>query len=144
MKDIRPGLFTFLMASPPIYVAVDGAITLENGGSRIFPVVLKPGVKKNSIVYSRISGEGDYTMAGPSGYARPRYQIDAWSPTMPAAVSLANFVKDALDGFTGAMGSGANAVFVQGVFLAGEREDYDDKIEMFRVSRDYFIHHGEL
>lgn len=144
MKDIRPGLFAFLMASPPIYAAVDGATALNSGGSRIFPVVLKPGIKKDSIVFTRVSGEGDYTMAGPSGYARPRYQIDAWAPTIPAAASLANFIKDALDGFTGAMGTGVNSVFVQGVFCAAEREDYDDKVEMYRVSRDYFIHHGEL
>lgn len=138
MKDIRPGLFAFLAADASIAAAVT-----EGGISRIFPVVLPAGVKKTSIVYTRISGEGDYTMAGPSGYVRPRYQIDAWALTVPTAASLANFIKVALDGFSGAMGTGANAVDVQGVFVAGEREDYDDKIEMYRVSRDYFIHHGE-
>ena len=138
MKDIRPGLFAFLAADASIAAAVT-----EGGISRIYPVVLQPGVKKPSIVYTRISGEGDYTMQGPSGYARPRYQIDAWALTVPAAVALANFIKDVLDGFAGAMGTGANAVDVQGVFCAGEREDYDEKVEMYRVSRDYFIHHGE-
>lgn len=138
MKDIRPGLFAFLAADASIAAAVT-----EGGISRIFPIVLPAGVKKTSIVYTKVSGEGDYTMAGPSGYVRPRYQIDAWAPTVPAAASLANFIKDVLDGFTGAIGTGANAVFVQGVFCAGGREDYDGAVEMFRVSRDYFIHHGE-
>ncbi len=138
MKDIRPGLFAFLAADASIAAAVT-----EGGVSRIFPIMLPPGVKKASIVYTKVSGEGDYTMARPSGYARPRYQIDAWAPTVPAAASLANFIKDALDGFFGVMGSGVNSVAVQGVFCAGEREDYDGAVEMFRVSRDYFIHHGE-
>ena len=53
-------------------------------------------------------------------------------------------IKDALDGFSGAMGSGANAVVVQGAFVADEREDYDDIVQMYRSGRDYFIHHGEL
>jgi hypothetical protein len=92
-----------------------------------------------------VSGLGDYTMQGPSGYARPRFQIDAWAPrpSPDAAVTLANAIKAALDGYTGPMGSGANAVFVQGIFIEDEREDYDDTVQMFRVSRDYFIHYGE-
>jgi len=138
MKDIRPGLFDMLAADASIAAAVT-----EGGISRIYPIVMPQGVSKPSIVYARISGEGDYTMRGPSGYARPRYQIDAWAPTAEAAASLANFVKDALDGFTGGIGSGANAVFVQGVFCAGEREDYDGTGKLFRVSRDYLIHHDE-
>lgn len=138
MKDIRLGLFAFLAADASIAAAVT-----EGGISRIFPVVLPAGVKKTSIVYTKISGQGDYTMQGASGYAAPRYQIDAYAPTVPAAAALANFVKDAFDGFTGAIGTGANSVFVQGVFCAGEREGYDGTVEMFFVSRDYFIHHGE-
>lgn len=138
MKDIRSGLFAFLAADASI-----AAVVTEGGISRIFPVVLPQGVAKASIVYTKISGEGDYTMRGPTGYARPRFQIDAWAPTIDAATSLANLIKDALDGFTGAVGGGANAVFVQGVFCAGEREDYDDASELFRVSRDYIIHHEE-
>lgn len=138
MKDIRPGLFAFLSADASIASAVT-----EGSIKHIYPIVLPQKVKVAAIVYTRVSGEGDYTMAGPSGYARPRYQIDAWAPTIPAAASLANFVKDALDGFTGAMGAGSNSVFVQGVFCAGEREDYDGTVEMYRVSRDYVIHHGE-
>jgi hypothetical protein len=35
-------------------------------------------------------------------------------------------------------------VFVQGVFCADEREQYDDIVQMYGVSRDYFIHHEEF
>jgi Protein of unknown function (DUF3168) len=138
MKDLRPGLFAFLRDD-----AVIGPLVTTGGVARVYPVRLPQGIKLASIVYTRISGQGDYTMAGASGYARPRYQIDAWSPDPDAAGRLANAVKAALDGFTGAIGTGANAVFVQGVFIADEREDYDDTVQMYRVSRDYFIHHEE-
>jgi hypothetical protein len=138
VKDIRPGLFAFFRDDVAI-----GPLVTAGGIARIYPVVLPQSVKLASIVYTRISGQGDYTMQGPSGYSRPRFQIDAWAPTVDAAVTLANAIRAALDGFTGAIGTGANAVFVQGVFIADEREDYDDIVQMFRVSRDFFIHHGE-
>ncbi len=139
MKDIRPGLFAFLAAD-----SVIGALVTSGGISRIFPSRIPQEVKAASIVYQRISGQGDYTMAGPSGYARARYQIDAWAPTADAAVTLANAVQAAIDGYKGAWGSGANAVEVQGVFLADQRDlPYDDQVQMYGVSRDYFIHHGE-
>jgi hypothetical protein len=139
MKDIRPGLFAFFAAD-----SVIGPLVTAGGSSRIYPIVLPQGVKLASIVYTRISGQGDYTMQGPSGYAAPRYQIATWAPTADAAVRLANAIKDAFDGFSGAIGTGNDAVFVQGVFCASQRETYDDVVQMYGVMRDYFVHHGEM
>lgn len=138
MKDLRPGLFAFLRDDVAI-----GPLVTTGAQVRIYPVRLQQGIKLASIVYTRVSGQGDYVMTGPSGYSRPRYQIDAWAPTMDAAAALSNVIKDALDGFTGTIGTGANAVFVQGVFVSDEREDYDDLVQLYRVGRDFFIHHGE-
>jgi hypothetical protein len=134
MKDLRPALREFLLGDSNIAALVV---------ARVFPVVLPQGTKLASVVYTRISGQGDYTMQGPSGYARPRIQIGAWAPKADDAVILANRVKDRLDGYAGAMGSGGNVVTVQGVFMSDEREQYDDVVQMFGVSRDYFIHHEE-
>lgn len=139
MKDIRPGLFAFLAAD-----SVIGGFVAVGGISRIYPIRLAQGVKLASIVYTRVSGQGDYNMEGPTGYAHPRYQIDAWAPTADAAVQLANAIKDAFDGFKGVIGSAPNAIDVQGVFCTDQREQYDDVVQMHGVSRDYFIHHGEL
>lgn len=139
MKDLRPGLFVFLRDDVAI-----GPLVTATGVARIYPVRLPQGIKLTSIVYTRVSGQGDYVMTGPSGYARPRYQINSWAPTIDAAAALSNLIKDLLDGFTGTIGTGANAVFVQGAFVADEREDYDDTVQMFRSSRDFFIHHGEM
>ncbi len=139
MRDIRPGLFAFLAADAAI-----GALVTAGGISRIYPVLLPQGIKLASIVYTRISGAGDYKMEGVTGYSRPRYQIAAWAPTNDVAVTLANLIKDAIDGYSGVWGSGANAVAIQGVFCADQREMYDDIVQMHGAMRDYLIHHGEL
>lgn len=135
MKDIRAGLFAFLSADPVV-----SALVTANGIARIYPIKMPEGVKLASVVYTRISGQSEYTMQGPDGLARSRMQIDAWAPTAPAASALANVVKDAINGYRGTMGS----VVVQGVFMENERESFDDIVQMFGVSRDYFIHHEEL
>ncbi len=139
MKDIRPGLFAYLAAD-----SVIGALVTSGGISRIYPIRLPQGIKLASIVCTRISGEADYKMEGPTGYARPRWQIAAWAPGALDAGTLANAVMDALSGFKGVWGTGANSVEVQGVFAVDQHELYDDVVQMYGVSRDYFIHHGEL
>lgn len=135
MKDIRPALREFLLGDSNI-----AAIVV----TRVFPIVLPQGTKLPSVVYTRVSGGGDYHMQGASGLARPRFQIAAWAPKADDAVVLANAVKDRLDGFCGVMGAGAAQVYVQGAFKTDEREMYDDAVQMFGVLRDYFIWSEEL
>jgi len=126
--DLRPALRAFLLA--------DAGISAVVGGARIFPVVLPQGVKLASVVYTRVSSIGDHHMQGPSGLARPRYQIDAYAPEPNDAASLANLIKDRLDGYQGLMG----AINVQGVFLDTERDDYHaPPVNLHRVSVDYLI-----
>lgn len=135
MKDIRPALREFLLGDSNIGAAV---------ASRVFPIKIPQGVKAANIVYTRISGVGDYDMQGPTGLSGPRYQLDAWAPLADDATALASLIKDRVDGFRGVMGSGENAVTVQGVFCSDERENYDDIAQLHRVSRDYFIWNEEL
>lgn len=131
IADIRPALRAFLLA--------DSAIATAIGGARIFPVRLPQGERGVSIVYSRISGFGDQHMAGPSGLSRPRFQIDAWAANQDDAATLANLIKDRIDGYRGLM----DTVPVQGVFFVDEREDYQQDIDMHRMSRDYLIWYAE-
>ena len=127
IADLRPGLRAFLLA--------DAAVSAAVGGSRIYPVVLEQGQRGASIVYNRVTGQGDHHMEGPSGLSRPRYQIDAYAPFPDDANTLADLVKDRLDGYRGLMG----AVMVQGCFFETERDDYQPDIDLHRVSRDYLI-----
>lgn len=136
MKDIRPALREFLVG--------DATISGLVGASRVYPIKIPQGVNQASVVYTRISGQADYKMEGPTGLNRLRIQMAAWAPTADAAVSLANAIKDRIDGFSGVMGTGGNAVTVQGVFQADEREMYDDTAKLHGVMRDFFVHYEEL
>ena|SRR4026207_1493356 len=126
LSDIRPALRSFLLADVNISAVV---------ADRVFPLVLPQGQTQPSIVYSRISGIGDHTTSGPSGLARPRFQIDAYAQSADDADALALMIKSALDGFAGLMGT----ITVQGVFYETERDDFYPEINMHRASRDYFI-----
>lgn len=136
MKDIRPALRSFLLSYSPISDVV---------GARVFPIKLPQGTTADSIVYNRISGAGDYTLQGLSGFANNRMQIDAWAPTADKATTLANLIRDRIDGYRGEMGTDSPpAITVHGVFMADQREDYDDEAQLHRMSRDYFINFTEL
>lgn len=131
MKDLRPELRTFLLADAALLAAV---------ASRVYLIKLPQGTTADSIVYNRISGAGDYVMSGLSGFTQHRYQIDAWSQTGDGADTLANLIRDRLDGYKGTMGT----IKVHGVRMVEQREDYDDTAKLYRVSRDFMIAFAEL
>lgn len=135
MKDVRKAIRAFLLADAPIVAVVV---------NRVYALKIPQGITSPSIVQTRISGPGDYHLQGPSGLISLRVQLDAWAGTADAAASLANLVKDRLDGYRGTMGTGGDAVTVHGVFVADLREDYDDEAQLYRSGRDFFIHHLDL
>ena len=146
IADLRVGLRALVLGAPAIATLVDSGVS-ASPRYRMFPVKLPQGETRASIVYSRISGLGDNHSQGPSGLSRPRMQIDCWSLSMDSAVSLANLIKDRIDGFRGDMLWGDNsppeAIVIQGIFFEAEREDYDDATKLYRMSRDYLIWQAE-
>lgn len=133
LDDLRPALFSYLTADSSIAALV---------GTRVYPVKAPEDETRALIVYSRISGIGDHTLRGVGGLARPRLQIDCWAPTPDVAAQLARLVKARLDGFRGAIGTGDSpsvSVAVRGMFLADERDDYDDVAKQYRTSLDFMI-----
>lgn len=139
LADLRVGLRAWLLDDATISAAV--------GGTRIYPIKLPQGQMLASIVYSRISGQGDHHMEGPSGLNRARVQIDCWASTVDAADLLARQVKERIDGYRGSIlwgeDSPAEAIVVQGIFFDGEREDWDDAAQMYRASKDYIVWFAE-
>lgn len=135
LQDLRPGLRAYLLA--------DSNISSIVGGSRVYAIKLPQGQVLASIVFSKISGIGDYHLQGPSGLSRPRIQIDCWAQSTDAASALGALVKERIDGFRGLMSYGSDSpqasVEVLGSFLDSEREDYDDTAKLYRVSLDYLI-----
>lgn len=130
LKDIRKGLRAFLLAN--------SAVSSLVGGARIFPIKMPQGETGTSIVFNEISGAGDHHNQGPSGLVSVRMQIAAWATTADAAHALFLAVKECLDGYSGVMGSGANEVSVQGVFIDNWR-DIDDTVANLRGKVADFI-----
>lgn len=138
LKDIRPALRTHLAANGAV-----AALVVAGGTTHIYAVKLPQNVKRDAISYQEISGQGDHHNEGASGLVQVRMQISSWSKTPAGAHALFLAVKEAIDGYRGSMGSGAEEVDVQGVFIDSWRDLYDDGSELFGKVADYFIHYGE-
>jgi hypothetical protein len=146
LTDLRVGLRAYLLDDATIAAVVDSGAA-ASPRYRIFPIKLPQGEKRTSIVYTRISGQGDHHMQGPSGLNRARVQVDCWAPTADAADLLARQVKERIDGYGGSIlwgdDSPEEAIVVQGIFFDNEREDYDDTAQMYRSGKDYIVWHAE-
>jgi hypothetical protein len=131
MKDIRPAFRALLLNDPTVNALV--------GGTRIHPSQMPQEQVAPSVVYTKISDVGDYHMLGDSGLAQIRMQVDAWAQTNDAATELASAVYDRLSGFHGIINFDSSFVELKGAFLSNGHEDYDQLMQMFRVSRDFII-----
>lgn len=112
-------------------------------GTHVYPGRAPQGVDTSYALVRSITRLPDYTMGGASGYEERRFQIDVYAETYTKAKLTARAIVDALSGFRGAKGS----VFIQGIFLDGERDlpvadEDDDVYNRFRTSLDFFIHHA--
>ena len=107
--------------------------------SRIYPMKLPQGPTMPAITYSRISGPRIETMAGPSGMAFPRVQVDSWASTYAGVKALADAVRKALDGYRGTIVS----IRVGGIIMDGELDLYEPGVEEYRVTQDYIVWHDE-
>jgi hypothetical protein len=134
IANIRAALRSYLLADSGIAAVVT---------ARVFPLKMPQGETRASIVFTRVSGLSGVTSSGAERVARPRIQIDCWASDPDAAASLADLVKERIEGFTGTVqwdeNSPGNAVKIQGVFMDMEREDFDDVAKLYRVSRDYMV-----
>lgn len=139
MKDIRAALRALMLS--------DAAVSSAVGGNRIYPGVLPQGQKSASVVQNLISELTDYHMQGASGLAEVRIQVDCWAGTQDAAVDLANKVKDAISGVSGAQAYGSNSpqdsVTIHGIFADSARDDYDSEAQLHRRGRDYRVSYWE-
>lgn len=147
LQDPRVGLRAYLLDDATIAALVDSGAT-ASPRYRLFPLRMPEGEYRTSIVYSRISGQGDHHMEGASGLNRTRVQIDCWAQTADAADLLARLVKERIDGYRGSMlwgeDSPAEAIVVQGIFYESEREDWEKgPPDRFRSSKDYLVWYEE-
>lgn len=57
-------------------------------GGRVFPGVAPPNTPPPYITYTRVSGDRDWTLSGPSGALRAAIQVNVWAPSPKAAAQL--------------------------------------------------------
>ena len=110
---------------------------------RIYPIVAPAGVDLPAIVYQRISGPRAETMAGPSGLAWPRFQFGCIGGSFSEAVSVADAVRQALDGYRGTV----SGVVIRGILLLNEFSQYEADEDEGGVSwveyLDFGVYHLE-
>ncbi len=115
-------------------------------GTRIYPMILPqarvwPGP---SLTFQRISTTSPVALTGETGPERMRVQIDSWDDSWTGVRALAIAVKNALQGFAGALGGGEELF---GVFMDSQRDFFESEVGpsgegMYRVSQDFFVHVG--
>lgn len=108
--------------------------------SRIYPMQLPQGWTLPALTYQRISTPRATILSGPSGRARPRFQIDCWADNYETIKDLATKVRGCLDGFKGDINTESN---VGGIILESERDILEDEINVYRVIMEFIIPHFE-
>jgi hypothetical protein len=92
--------------------------------NRVFPVLLPQRVAYPALTYQLVAGRHGADHGGADGLREEVYQITAWSPSVDDARALAEEVRTALHGHTGAMGDATVAC----VLHDGESEQYEPDV----------------
>ena len=90
--EIEKAIRSVLVASAPVNDLVSG---------RIYPYMRQQGQGFPAIVYSLDSTEPAHGLVGSLSLTRATLSIEQWADVYGDAKTLANKVKDALDGYTG-------------------------------------------
>ena len=110
---------------------------------RIYPLVAPVGAELPAITYQRISGVRMETLQGPTGLAAPRFQFSCLANTYSQAKSLANAVRQALDGYSGTV----NGVVIDSILCKNEQDGFnaadDENEESYLVYVDMTVWHHE-
>ena len=108
--------------------------------SRVYPMKLPQGWTLPAITYQRVSGVREHNLSGPSGRARPRFQIDCWASDYDGAKDLADKVRLCLDGLKDDINTESD---VGGITLEADRDIWEENIDAYRISMDFIIPHFE-
>jgi hypothetical protein len=113
-------------------------------GTRIYPLLLPQSPTLPALTYQWISLVPVHSMDGPSGLVARRLQVDCWGSTYLAIETLAEAVRNRLDGYQGSLLAGSpSGSVVQGVFRAMERDGYEEAPALYRRTVDFMLHAEE-
>jgi len=120
-------------------ILTDDANVAAQISTRMYPARLPQGVTLPAIVYQRVSAMRLNDLSGPSGFARPRVQLDLWASTYSGVKTLARVVRQALDGYSGVV----DGFGVADAIIDSELDLYEPGVDDYRVVQDYFVWHDE-
>jgi len=105
-------------------------------GSRVYNTRLPQGPTLPCVTYTRVSTVADMAHDGPVGYELARYQIDAYATTFETIRSLADAVRNCLNGYSGTVLS----TVIHAVLLDDQVNEWGDLLDVWRITQDYMIH----
>lgn len=111
--------------------------------TRVYSFRIPQNATLPCIVLQRISTPRIATMdmSGATGtLASPRFQFDAWATTYASAKAITDAIRAALNGRTGATGTG---VTIRAALIQDEVPEYDPETKLYRGRSDYQIWHEE-
>lgn len=136
-SDIETALYSRLTGDAGVFAII---------GARMFPHrVPQQSNQFPCIVYDRTSGEHIRSLAGSSGAAWPRYQLQCWALSYSEAKALGEAVRSALDGFSGTVGT----VVINSCLLEDDSDTVEippgkDEQRRWAVEQVYKIWHVEV
>ena len=126
------------------YLLTKSAVTTLVG-TRIFPSFIpQSNTTYPCIVYNLINQLPAHMLSGGAGYAETRVQLDVYATTLLVAESLAEVLRDELQGYKGTMGSStvSSVVYKNMVGFYEPPQDQSDT-GLFRYACDYWIRHNQ-
>ncbi len=134
---IETALYSYLSTKASITALVS---------TRIYPQVAPNDAAYPFITYTIIAGDTSHHMGGASGLVNVSMQIDAWADNIPDRESVFQALRNALDGFTGDMGTenlNIRSCFLSDFSNLNEPNPEGKGLPVVRKSLDFSIWHVE-
>lgn len=124
MKGFGPGSGTVSSGTDTIEKAL--YYLLENDGTvyglvstRVYPNHIPQGILTTPMIaYFQITGDRDHVLGSATGYVQAHFQLNLWDDDYEGARTLSTAVRNALDDYSGTVGS----VVIQRILIENERD----------------------
>ena len=131
--SLEAWLFSFLCGSPELAALI---------GTRIYENIAPQNATYPAVVYTIITGGGDYTMSDATNQRTNLVQVSAWATSGTSRRAVADAVESRLSGLRGEH----NGKAIQSVFLENETDVFElspgnESLRLFGRHMDFEITH---
>lgn len=130
-NDIKIDILAFLKSKTAIKAIV---------GRKIYAGHAPSGASLPYITFSRVSEPPHHHMKAAAGIASPTFQIDSWGKNSKVVSELSEAIRNAIDGFTGLMGTNdVRVARITASFDDEEEQKNGSQRPAYRVTQDILI-----